>query len=112
MTIETRFLSEELKKYKVYKERYEELSKIKERDKFLVEGLERYYIRIGYFLEAVDRALANLSCLHQDFFNDYYLKGKNIEKISIEMALSQCSVERIKREIIGEVAKELGFLGD
>lgn len=112
MTIEIRFLSEELKKYKVYKERYEELSKIKERDKFLVEGLERYYIRIGYFLDAVDRALANLSCLHRSFFNGYYEKGKSIEKMAIEMALTQCTVERLKKEIIEEVAKELGFLQD
>jgi len=110
--IEIRFLNEELKKYRKYKDRYEEITRIKERDKFLIEELEKYYKRIEYFIKAVDRALANLSCLHQDFFNDYYLKGKNIEKISIEMALSQCSVERIKREIIGEVAKELGFLGD
>jgi len=112
MTIEIRFLSEELRKYRIYKDRYEEITRIKERDKFLIEELEKYYKRIEYFIRAVERAIANLSCLHQDFFENYYIKKKGIEKITIEMALTQYTVERIKREIIEEVAKELGFFQD
>jgi len=110
--IERRFLEEELKKYKVYRERQEEISKIKERDKYLIEELEKYYMRITHFIGAVERALSGLTCLHQNFFENYYIKKKSIEKVAIEMALTQYTVERIKREIIEEVAKELGFFQD
>ena len=108
MYIQNRLLEEELRKITLYRQRLKELYN----EKYLIEPLERYKTRIEIFICLVEQALEELSPLHKEFFYLYYEKKQNIEKICIEMSLSQYTVERLRLDILGKVSEKFGLLKD
>lgn len=105
-----KFLEEQLLNYEEYKERIEILHKRKQQDRFLIKPLERHLNLLTLFYLAIDEALFELGGLHKTFFELYFVKHKNIEKIAIEMRLTQYTVEKLKREVIEKVAEKFGIV--
>ncbi len=105
-----KFLEEELKKYGEYQKRLEILQEIIEQDKFLIKPLENHFYMLSFLSRSVEEALEELGELYKAFFQLYFLKGRNIERISIELRLTQYTVEKIKQEIIEKIAEKLGLI--
>jgi DNA-directed RNA polymerase specialized sigma subunit len=104
----SKLLEEELRKITIYRERLQYLYK----EKHLIEPLKRYRLRLEIFICVVDEALNELSPLHKEFFQHYYEKGKNLKRISIEMALTDYTVEKLRQDILDKVSEKLGLLQD
>jgi len=104
------YLDLELKRSKIYMQRIELIEKRYLNKYPVTDALLRHYERIKRFVKSVEEALQELSPLHREFFELYYHKGKKIEKITIEMSITQYTVEKLRREILGKVAEKMGFL--
>ena len=104
------YLDLELRRTKNYKERIELIE-----GKYLCRGcvtdaLLRHYKRIKRVVSCVEEALQELSPLHREFFYLYYEKGKNMERIAIEMRLTPYTVENLRKDILTTVAEKMGFV--